>query len=192
MQYRLNKDTLLETLRIWSKFLKRKVHLIACGGTALTLLDIKESTKDIDFLIPQESEYDYLIKTLQQLGYVPITGSGWARKGEPYLFDLFRGKRIHTTELLNSPLEPERNILVKEFSTLYIGVLNYYDLIVSKLFRGAGVDFEDCLTLVRARRSEIDLKKLEDHFFELAAFDISEERIKKHWDHFIRILKKEK
>jgi len=27
-----------------------RVHLIACGGTALTLLNIKESTKDITLL----------------------------------------------------------------------------------------------------------------------------------------------
>ncbi len=40
MEYRLNKQTLLDTLEQWNVFIKRKVHLIACGGTALTLLDI--------------------------------------------------------------------------------------------------------------------------------------------------------
>lgn len=172
--------------------MKRKVHLIACGGTALTLLGIKESTKDVDFLVPNESEYEYLIKILDQLGYVQVTTSGWGRKGEPYLFDLFRGKRIHTTELLNSPLEPGKNTLIREFSTLYIGVLNHYDLIASKLFRGTSVDFEDCLSLLKTRWHEIDLKKMESHFFELAAFDIAEERIKKHWEHFLTLIKKEK
>lgn len=50
MKYRLNKQTLLDILVQWNAFLKRKIHLIACGGTALTLLDIKQSTKDVDFL----------------------------------------------------------------------------------------------------------------------------------------------
>ena len=61
MDYRLNKDNLLELLSLWNSFLKKKVHLIACGGTALTLQDIKSSTKDVDFLVPKEDEYRYLI-----------------------------------------------------------------------------------------------------------------------------------
>jgi len=63
MDYRLNKKTLLDILRYWNSYLKRKVHLIACGGTALTLLGIKPSTKDVDFMVPIEREYKYLIKT---------------------------------------------------------------------------------------------------------------------------------
>jgi len=41
MDYRINKQTLLDVLAQWNGFLRRKIHLIACGGTALTLLDIK-------------------------------------------------------------------------------------------------------------------------------------------------------
>lgn len=51
MDYRINKQTLLDVLGQWNGFLKRKIHLIACGGTALTLWDIKPSTKDVDFLL---------------------------------------------------------------------------------------------------------------------------------------------
>lgn len=175
IEYRLNKQSLLELLSLWNKFLKRKVHLIACGGTALTLQAIKSSTKDVDFLIPLEGEYKYLIKTIQQLGYQQTTGSGWRKPGEAYIFDLYPGKRIHTTELLESP-----------------GVLNHYDLIISKLFRASGVDFEDCLALFRAKGKEIDMKKLEDRYQETARYDISEERVLKHWEHFKRLLEKER
>jgi len=52
MDTRIDKTTLLNNLSAWDRFLKRKVHIIACGGTAMTLLNIKESTKDIDLLIP--------------------------------------------------------------------------------------------------------------------------------------------
>jgi hypothetical protein len=41
MEYRLNKEKLLEELAVWNGLLKRRVRLIACGGTALTLLGIK-------------------------------------------------------------------------------------------------------------------------------------------------------
>ena len=51
MDYRINKQTLLDVLGQWNGFLRRKIHLIACGGTALTLSDIKPSTKDVDFLL---------------------------------------------------------------------------------------------------------------------------------------------
>ena len=85
MEYRLNKHTLLDLLGQWNSFLRRKIHLIACGGTALTLLDIKLSTKDVDFIVPVESEYKYLIKTLKDLGYQQTTESGWKKKGDIYI-----------------------------------------------------------------------------------------------------------
>ncbi len=192
MEYRLTQEHLLNTLSHWNHFLKRKIHLIACGGTALTLLGVKSSTKDVDFLVPQEKEYFYLIEVLKQLGYEQRTSSGWKRPQELYLFDLFRGSRIHTTELLESPLEKENHRLIKEFQYLYIGTLNLYDLLISKLFRGAAVDFEDCLALVKVKRGEIDLEKLNKRFQETARFDISEERILKNLESFNTILQKEK
>jgi hypothetical protein len=51
MEYRIGKNGLFETLGVWDGFLKKGVRLIACGGTALTLLDIKPSTKDVDLLV---------------------------------------------------------------------------------------------------------------------------------------------
>ena len=69
MNYRIDKQGLYDRLGGWNGFLKRKVNLIACGGTALTLLGIKPSTKDIDLLVPDITEHRYLIKTLEQLGY---------------------------------------------------------------------------------------------------------------------------
>lgn len=192
MEYRLNKHTLLDLLGQWNSFLRRKIHLIACGGTALTLLDIKLSTKDVDFIVPDESEYKYLIKTLKDLGYQQTTESGWKKRGDVYIFDLFPGKRIHTTELLESPLKNDNHILLKEFSRLYIGILNYYDLIASKLFRGSGVDFEDCLMLTKAHKDKIDIKFFEQHFKEMAMYDISEERVNKNLDRFLNLLREEK
>ena len=191
MEYRLNKKTLLDVLSQWNTFLRRRVHLIACGGTALTLLDVKESTKDVDFMVPNTQEYLYLIKILKDLGYRQITGAGWQKKGEMFLFDLFPGKRIHTTELLESPLENGNHRKLKEYSRLYVGILNDYDLIASKLFRGSRVDFEDCLMLVKERKDEIDIHRIESHFKELVRYDISEERIIKHIDQFIDLLREE-
>lgn len=191
MEYRLNKQTLTELLGQWNAFLKRKVHLVACGGTALTLMDIKPSTKDVDFIVPIKQEYRYLIKTLKDLGYKQQTGSGWHKSGNLFVFDLFMGQRIHTTDLLESPLEKGNHTLFKEFSHLYIGILNPYDLIASKLFRGTAVDFEDCLVLMRSRKESIDLPRVEKHVKELASYDISENRIIGNLKHFLNQVRKE-
>jgi len=125
------------------------------------------------------------------MDYRQKTGSGWQKKRELFIFDLFVGKRIHTTELLQSPLETDNHTLFKEFSQIYIGILNPYDLIASKLFRGTDVDFEDCLMLVKARKNNIDIKRVEQHFKELASYDISEKRITTYIEHFLNLLEKE-
>ena len=189
MEYRLDKDRLLDIMVEWNRFLKRKVHLIACGGTAMTLIGVKPSTKDVDFIAPEVREHDYLTKQLKMLGYKQATGSGWKRHGEGFQFDIFRGNRIHTTDLQNSPLEEGRHSILMEFSHLYIGILNDYDLISSKLMRGTRVDFEDCLGLAEARREEIDIERLIHHFHEMVSYDVAEYRLRPNIDHFLELLR---
>ncbi len=191
MKYQIDKQGLLNRISVWDGFLKRKVHLIACSGTALTLLGIKDSTKDIDLIVPKLTEYEYLIRNLKQLGYKAASGSGWTR-GDGFIFDLFTDKRVHTTELLESPLDKKNHILIKEFSHIYLGVLNYYDIIISKLFRATSIDLEDCLSLIKDKRSEIELELMVKRFRETASFDVSEDKVNKNLEHFLRILKKGK
>ena len=190
MKHRLNKSRLLEILREWNRFLKRKVHLISCGGTAMTLMGVKPSTKDVDFIVPRVKEHDYLTKQLKALGYKQVTGSGWKKAGEDFQFDIFRGNRIHTTELLDSPIKKGRHSILMEFSNLYIGILNDYDLIVSKLMRGTSVDFEDCLSLAKAHWAEIDMRKLIQHFYKMISYDVSEARLRPNIDHYLELLRK--
>jgi len=190
MKYRIDKQGLLDRISVWDGFLKRKVHLIACGGTALTLLGVKASTKDIDLIVPDLTEHDYLINNLKQLGYSPVSGWGWTR-GDDIIFDLFRGKRVHTTELLDSPLIKANHILIKEFNHIYFGVLNYYDIIIVKLFRAAAVDIEDCLALMKYKRQQIHIKLLIKRFQETASFDVSEDKVNKNLEYFLKIIKKE-
>lgn len=190
MDYRVSKQGLLDSMSVWDSFLKKRVHLIACGGTALTLLGVKPSTKDIDLMVPNLHEYEYLIRILKQLGYQSASGWGW-RRGDGFIFDLFRGKSIHTTELLESPLNRGNHFLIKEFSRIYFGVLNYDDIIISKLFRASEVDIEDCLLLIRSKKEEINIKCLEERFKETASFDVSEGRVNKNFEHFLKTLNKE-
>jgi hypothetical protein len=190
MQYRINKEGLFSELAAWNGFLGRKVYLIACGGTAMTLLGVKDSTKDIDFMVPRIKDHSYLIGLLEKLGYKPVTGSGWARGGG-FVFDFYRENRIHTTELLESPLKAGNHVLIKEYSRIYLGALNYYDLIISKLFRGTSIDMDDCLALIKAKRNEVNLAKFKSRFLETAKYDVSEKKIVVNLKYFFEKLKKE-
>jgi len=188
MKNQINKQALLDTISSWDSFLKRKVHLIACGGTALTLLNIKESTKDIDLIVPEIKEYEYLIDRLKELGYKPLTGYGWARQGG-FIFDLFRGEAVYTTELLESPLKEGNHYLIKEFANIYLGVLNYYDIIITKLFRCLTADVEDCLALIERKGKEIDIEHLIKRYYETASYSVYEEKVNKNLKHFLKKLK---
>ena len=67
-------------------------------------------------------------------------------------------------------------------------MLNTVDLIISKMFRGAGVDREDCLTLVREER--LDFNRLEKRYRETAQYDVGEEKAMKNWDLLMGDLKR--
>jgi len=190
MEYRIDQQTLLDEMEQWNRFLGKKTHLIACGGTAMTLLGVKPSTKDIDLMVPNHAEHEHLIQVLGQLGYEQETASGWKRRGGIFRYDLFAGNKIHTTELLESPLLEANHTLLKRYSRLYIGILNPYDLIASKLIRGTEVDFDDSLLLVRADRA-IDIERLKRHYDELVSYDVSQHRIGPHIDYFIDLLREE-
>ncbi|MBU0503133.1 MAG: DUF6036 family nucleotidyltransferase [Candidatus Omnitrophota bacterium] len=190
MDYRIDKQGLLNRIGAWDSFIHKKVHLIACGGTALTFLGVKPSTKDVDLIVPNPDEYSYLIGILIQLGYRRASGWGW-EKDDGFIFDLFRGKSVHTTELLESPLIKGNHMFVKEFERIYLGILNYYDLIISKLFRGTAVDIDDCYMLVKNKNKDIDFERLKRRFKETASFDVSEDKVNKNFEHFSKVLIKE-
>ena len=156
----------------------------------MTLLGVKDSTKDIDLLVPEPKQYEYLINILKQLGYNSVSGNGWARESD-FVFDLFKGKRIHTTELLESPLKKDKHIFIADLNHIYLGALNYYDLIISKIFRSLSVDTEDCMTLIKAKMSEVDFKKLKQLYYETASYDVSEDKAIKYFEFFVEKLKRE-
>jgi hypothetical protein len=182
MEYRLGVDRLLETLEVWNGLMtgRGRVHLIACGGTGLTLLGIKDTTIDVDFLVPEEKEYTKLVAFLTDAGYEPSSEFGWKRKDETMVFDLYLGKKVYATELLTSPLEKRGHRKIKEWSHLYLGVLNSVDLIISKMFRGTSVDHGDCLLLLE--NETIVWEQLEQRFRETASFDVSKEKLLKNLD----------
>lgn len=184
MEYRVKANELFATLEAWSQQMpaRTKVHLIACGGTALTLLGYKESTKDVDFLVPNLKEHEKLLAFLKRAGYDYTTGFGLTRKGELIVYDLFPGNKVYTTELLTSPLLEGGNKKIREWKKIYLGVLNATDLIISKIFRGHQVDMDDCLILLK--NEKINISKLEERYKETATYEVGEEKVIRNFEIF--------
>lgn len=141
---------------------------------------MKVSTKDVDFLVPDQNEYQALIRTIKRLDYRPTTASGWKKDDSVFIFDLFPGNKVFTTELLDSPFEAGKSIPIRTFKKLAVSALNDMDLIISKMFRGTEVDVEDCLTLMNARGASFDLAALKARFEETAQYDLNPEKMMKN------------
>jgi hypothetical protein len=159
------------------------VQLIACGGTALTLLDLKESTKDIDLVVPVVTEYEKLIKFLSTIGYSE-KGGGWAHPDDPlFLYQFWCGKRVFTTELLDSPLDAGKHIVIKEWPHIYLGALNLIDLIITKMFRGTGLDVDDCITVFETR--QVNAEELFERYSEAARYDLNPDKMMQNFVSFV-------
>ncbi|OGX14561.1 MAG: hypothetical protein A2351_01345 [Omnitrophica bacterium RIFOXYB12_FULL_50_7] len=177
MEYRIKADELTRTLQVWDELMpgRRKIRLVACGGTALTLMGCKESTKDVDFLVPDPEEYHRLVDFLTKAGYQQVTQYGWKRDGETILFDLYPGKKVYVTELLTSPLARGGSQKWKAWNKIEVLVLNPTDLIISKMFRGTEVDIQDCLLLLS--KEKLDLEKFKRRYRETAQYEIGEAKV---------------
>ncbi|HOW59370.1 MAG TPA: hypothetical protein PLO78_06580 [Candidatus Omnitrophota bacterium] len=189
MEYRINANELFHTVEAWDALIpgRGRIRLIACGGTALTLLGYKDSTKDVDLLVPDAGEYLRLVRFLGSAGYDRRSGFGWQRPGEAILFDIYPGKKVYTTELLTTPLRRGGNRKIRSWKKIYLGVLDPTDLIISKMFRGTLVDIEDSLVLIRRERP--DLRKMEKRYRETAKYETNETRVLRNYEILMKHLK---
>jgi len=65
-------------------------------------------------------------------------------------------------------------------------------LIITKLFRFTAVDVNDCVTLLREKHKEINMKKLKSRFYKTSSYDVSDEKNKKNFEYFLDIIKRKK
>ncbi len=184
--YRITGARLMETLDNWDRLMNFRAQLIACGGTALTLLKLKESTKDVDFVVPVVTEYEKLMKFLNTIGYREKEG-GWAHPDDPlFLYQFWCGKRVFTTELLDSPLDAGKHIVIKEWPHIYLGALNLIDLITTKMFRGTGLDVDDCITVFETE--QVNAEELFERYSEAARYDLNPDKMMQNFVSFVDAL----
>lgn len=185
-KYRLTGDDLMLTLDNWDSLMNFNTRLIACRGTAMTLLNIKESTKDIDFVVPVENEYKRLMKFLKQIGYHDA-GGGLQHPDDPnFIYQFWSGNQVFTTNLLDPILDHGKHIVVNEWRHIYLGAINLMDLIITKMFRGTSVDISDCIAVFMT--GEIDAEQLLVRYRKAAQYDLNPDKVMKNFIYFIEKL----
>jgi hypothetical protein len=130
----LDKSELLNFLEELDKELGRKITLIAVGGTAMTLLDLKPSTIDIDFTISSSDFPEYKR----------------AEKNVPHghKIDIYLDGCIFSQHLPDDYLANSTELANLEHISLR--VLHPIDIVVTKIGRLHNRDLEDIEKCIKA------------------------------------------
>lgn len=156
----------LESFIILVATLNKKAEFYAIGGTAMVLSGHKPATKDIDFLTTLKQEeikeiFDLI--ELDEIDNCPICNK-W-RLNDKRL-DIFYSD---TGMIMGFPLTDnwrENSKMVRNAGKTKIYILNWEDIISTKLARGENRDFEDILKILE--KEDLDFDKLERGFKERA------------------------
>lgn len=155
----INVKKLLELLQSISKYVDIKIKIYALGGTALTLLNIKKSTLDIDINIETNKEYEYISKLFEQIGFEKVGDIRWITQ-EGLAFDVFHGSNILGTDLLPDCLNLSK--FINSFGYIELYTLSLQDIIISKLARGDSRDFDDIKAIFK--KEKINLQELVNRY----------------------------
>ena len=155
----INAERLFELLGSISSFVDKKIKMYALGGTALTILGMKNSTLDIDINIGSEREYKYICNIFEKIGF-ERSGDIRLIAQEGLAFDLFHSSNILGTDLLDDCLRKSKYI--KSFGNIEVYTLSLYDVIISKLARGDPRDFDDIKSIVNKINIKILVKRYKE------------------------------
>lgn len=129
----ITKDDLIDWIKKIDKKLSKKIVVIAVGGTALTLLGLKSSTRDVDFCLRKKDVAEFK----------KHVNSG------PFKVDIFEEGYIFSEQLPQDYIQKSKtvNIHLKkiEFKTLSVE-----DIILTKLARYNERDEEDISQIMKS------------------------------------------
>lgn len=156
----IEKNELLEWLSIVDKKLNKKITLIAVGGTAMTLLGLKPSTRDVDFCLASKDKKHF--------------ESALDKK---FVVDIFTDGYIFSEQLPSDYAEKSREITV--LSNITLKALSPVDIIITKAARFNARDEEDIETLSKYANKEELIKRFEKV---VKTFSGREEDYRYHFD----------
>lgn len=140
----LDNTKLLDFLGEIDKELSHKIVVVAVGGTAMTLVDSKPSTIDVDFTIPGK-DYDEFerAKKIVQPGF---------------RVDAFRDGAVFVTVLPDDYLEKSKPVATN-LKNIDLRALDPVDIIITKIARLDGrdeQDIESCITDFQITQEQIE------------------------------------
>ena len=163
--------------------LNEPIELFAIGGTAMVLKNVKESTKDIDFLTTESYEK---IKRLFSLAGLKEESPDricniW--RMDKTRIDIFYGGFI-----MGIPFPEdwkEKSEKIREIGKIKLYILNWYDLIITKISRSEKRDIEDILNIIKSQK--LDFKFLKKRYYSIAEtaliheYDYKFKHLEKKW-----------
>ncbi len=144
---KVSKERLLSVLDPFDKQLHSRILLIAVGGTAMTLLGIKASTKDIDFNIPGKTDFDEFNKLY--------------RKIAPGVTIDYYGSNMVFSEALPKDYIAKASDYKSNFKNIALKVLDPIDIVCSKISRGSDADIEDirdCIKIYKLKKNRVAVR----------------------------------
>lgn len=126
---------LLKFIENTDKEISEEIILVAVGGTAMNLLNLKESTKDIDFCTKTKKQKDIFVK---------------ATKDSKFKIDIWYDGYIFTLQLPEDYIEKSK--LYKKYKKIELRTLNPIDIILTKTARLNQRDIEDIKTLLNKQK----------------------------------------
>ncbi len=161
----VSKKELLDFLDLFDQELDRNIVLIAVGGTAMTLLGLKASTKDIDFNIPSNSDFKEFNRVNDRI--------------KP-------GVKIDSwpSNIIFSEILPEGYVkLTTEYRTglkkIDVRILSPIDIICSKISRFNEADMEDIRDCIKyASITKGHLAKRANQYSRAGSDDVFKQNLK--------------
>ena len=138
----LDKEVLFNLLKNFDEEAKEKITLVAVGGTAMTLLDIKVSTLDVDFTVPRNDKPEF----------------DRVRNSIPHGFkiDVYVDGSVFCNTLPDDYLD--RSSEIRNFNKIFLRALHPVDIVVTKIGRLSDRDVQDieaCISRCNIKKEEI-------------------------------------
>lgn len=164
------REQLMDLIEKLGKFSGMPIDIYAVGGTALTLLGLKDSTRDVDLNIGSEKGYEEVKRIFAALNFERISENGWGSDAG-FRIDLFKEGYIFSTQLSDDYKKISKEI--RNFGKIRLLAISPYDIIITKLARMDGRDSDDIRTIFE--KGSIDVIKLAGRFIETMENSLSSE-----------------
>ena len=134
--------------------LKRKIKCFVIGGSAMLYYKLKDATKDIDIVLLNEKDREYILKIMKNLGYAERNPKILYvnKKNVPILlqreenrFDLFNRTIIN---LKFSDGMIDRSQLIYEYGNLIVNVVSPEDIVILKCATDRAGDRIDAASII--------------------------------------------